>query len=69
MQEDREQNSEVLRCPLCGGEEYLLSDNNTMLCASCGVLVQITHQLHAVNSSVEHSSLLCGPRLNSAHIH
>ncbi|WP_159652961.1 hypothetical protein [Vibrio atypicus] len=25
-----------LCCPLCGSEEYLLSDKNNMLCAECG---------------------------------
>ncbi|KOO15928.1 hypothetical protein AKJ18_07205 [Vibrio xuii] len=27
---------DVLCCPLCGSEEYLLSSNDKMLCAECG---------------------------------
>lgn len=28
--------NEVLCCPLCGSEEYLLSESDSMLCAECG---------------------------------
>lgn len=29
-------NDETLCCPLCGSDEYLLSEKNSMLCAECG---------------------------------
>lgn len=28
--------NDVLCCPLCGSEEYLLSSSDKMLCAECG---------------------------------
>lgn len=37
--------NDVLCCPLCGSEEYLLSDNNNMLCVECGSFFENVTQL------------------------
>lgn len=38
----------VLCCPLCGSDEYLLSDNDSMLCAGCGSFFENVTQLRAM---------------------
>ncbi|KJY83840.1 hypothetical protein TW81_05795 [Vibrio galatheae] len=44
MNKDEKRN-DVLCCPLCGSEEYLLSDTNNMLCAVCGSFFENVTQL------------------------
>lgn len=34
------QDEQVLCCPLCGSEEYLLSETDSMLCAQCGTFFE-----------------------------
>ncbi|KOO09354.1 hypothetical protein [Vibrio hepatarius] len=43
-----QQNKETtLCCPLCGSEEYLLSEKNSMLCAECGSFFEDLEQVVA----------------------
>lgn len=37
--------NEILCCPLCGSEEYLLSESDSMLCAECGSFFEDVTQL------------------------
>ncbi|WP_070966244.1 hypothetical protein [Vibrio sonorensis] len=36
MKTNNNAHSDTLCCPLCGSDEYLLSEKDTMLCAGCG---------------------------------
>lgn len=36
---------QTLCCPLCGSEEYLLSEKNSMLCAECGSFFEDVDQI------------------------
>lgn len=45
MDKNEECNDGILRCPLCGSEEYLLSDSNTLICANCGCLIENVDQV------------------------
>lgn len=59
-------NEETLYCPLCGSDEYLLSNTNKFLCAECGSFFEdvdkiIVHQPHV--------QLLIHQRLNRLATH
>lgn len=44
-----EMHNNVLCCPLCGSEEYLLSSSNSMLCAECGSFFENVTKLTPTN--------------------
>lgn len=46
---DNEMHDNVLCCPLCGCEEYLLSSANSMLCAGCGSFFENVTKLTPTN--------------------
>lgn len=65
MQDNDDVNNDVLLCPLCGSEEYLLSDKNTMLCGGCGAMIDNVDQFHHDKPVIEHLVLSSGPQLQS----
>lgn len=50
MDNDQKHN-DVLCCPLCGSEEYLLSESDNMLCAKCGSFFEDVTQLATSHTS------------------
>lgn len=42
-----------LCCPLCGSEEYLLSEKNKMLCAECGSFFEDIDQIEIQQPPVQ----------------
>lgn len=62
-------NDETLRCPLCGSDEYLLSDNNSMLCAGCGSFFEDVDKIAIQCASIQlliHQRLT---RIGTSHAH
>ncbi|MGY5538024.1 hypothetical protein [Vibrio brasiliensis] len=51
--------NEVLCCPLCGSEEYLLSESDSMLCAECGSFFEDVTQLAPTNCAISVLNVQC----------
>jgi len=47
---------DVLCCPLCGSEEYLLSSNDKLLCAECGSFFEDIKSVVITQPCVPHIS-------------
>lgn len=45
--------NKTLCCPLCGSEEYLLSEKNSMLCAECGSFFEDIDQVVAAMPQIQ----------------
>ena len=45
MKETKAATLEPQCCPLCGCDEYLISDSGSMLCAGCGSFFENVHQI------------------------
>ena len=56
----------TLCCPLCGREEYLLSEKNKMLCAECGSFFEDIDKIVVQQPPVQ---LLIHQRLNRVAAH
>lgn len=46
----------ILCCPLCGSQEYLLSESDNMLCAECGSFFESVSQISPPASTLNHSN-------------
>ena len=45
--------NKTLCCPLCGSEEYLLSEKHSMLCAECGSFFEDVDQVVAAKPQIQ----------------
>lgn len=48
---------DVLCCPLCGSEEYLLAASDKMLCAECGSFFEDVSQITPSQPTLPHVSV------------
>ncbi|RTZ17404.1 hypothetical protein EJ063_01080 [Vibrio aquaticus] len=48
---------DVLCCPLCGSEEYLLAASDKMLCAECGSFFEDVSQITPTQPALPHVSV------------
>ncbi|NVD07864.1 hypothetical protein FCU94_13315 [Vibrio sp. JPW-9-11-11] len=46
----------TLCCPLCGSQEYLLSESDNMLCAECGSFFESVTQITPLSPSLSHGT-------------
>ena len=54
---ESKQDEKILCCPLCGSEEYLLSETGSMLCAQCGTFFEDIEQAVALQPIVTTTKL------------
>ncbi|MDA0148492.1 hypothetical protein [Vibrio sp. LaRot3] len=47
MKDKKALSPSVQHCPLCGNDEYLVSNSGSMLCAGCGSFFENVHQMVA----------------------
>ncbi|MEZ8100865.1 hypothetical protein [Vibrio bivalvicida] len=59
--------NDVLCCPLCGSEEYLLSDSNNMLCAECGSFFENVTQFIPISALSQRVGTLSSTHHNGSH--
>ncbi len=50
MKEKLHSNHEIEHCPLCYGDEFLISDSGSMLCGQCGSFFENVHKVVARES-------------------
>lgn len=58
-------NSNGLSCPLCGNQEYLISDSNKMICGGCGTFFDDLKQVVAAlpSTQMSHTYIHCNNSL------
>lgn len=44
----------ILCCPLCGSQEYLLSESDSMLCAECGSFFESVSKITPAPTELTH---------------